>query len=116
MVDAVCSHQASVNYINFRFKGGGTGLETRVRRILFLTRVLDSLGFYVNAKQDLLNATLKGLPSEELEGRLDMLGRLLGCSRLLDMAMGSPGAVEWFADAFLQGNYRFEPERSPALE
>jgi len=113
MVDTLCSHNAAANYINFRFKGGGTGLDRRILRVRFIARILDSLGFFVNIKQDLINATLKGLPIGEQEEKLDMIGRLLGCSRLLDMAMDNEEAMEWFVDAFRRGNYSFEPGDSP---
>jgi len=110
MVDALCSHVAAENYVNFRFKGGGTGMERRTLRVRFIARILEELGFYVNVKQDLLNATLKGLPVKELEDKLDMVGRLLGCSRLLDMAMDNEATMEWFVAAFQRGNYSFEPD------
>ncbi|GAB4334202.1 MAG: PEP/pyruvate-binding domain-containing protein [Candidatus Abyssubacteria bacterium] len=108
MVDTLCSQDAAANYVNFRFKGGGTSLERRVLRVRFIGRILESLGFYVNMKQDLLNGALKGLPLPEMEEKLDMIGRLLGCSRLLDMAMEDEATMEWFVDAFLHGNYGFE--------
>ncbi len=110
MVDTLCSPNAAANYINFRFKGGGTGLDRRVLRVRFIARVLESLGFYVNVKQDLLNATIRGLPVGELEEKLDIVGRLLGCARLLDMAMDDEETMEWFVDAFQRGNYTFEPD------
>lgn len=110
MVDTLCGHTPASNYINFRFKGGGTGLDRRVLRVRFIARILESLGFFVNIKQDLLNATLKGLPASEMEEKLDMVGRLLGCSRLLDMAMADEADMEWFVRAFQRGNYSFEPE------
>ena len=47
---------------------------------------------------------------QEQEEKLDMIGRLLGCSRLLDMAMDDEDAMEWFVEAFQKGNYRFEPD------
>jgi len=110
MVDTLCGHTPASNYINVRFKGGGTGLDRRVLRVRFIARVLESLGFFVNIKQDLLNATLKGLPVREMEEKLDMVGRLLGCSRLLDMAMDDEATMEYFVRAFQSGNYSFEPK------
>jgi len=110
MVDTLCSSNTAANYINFRFKGGGTGLDRRILRVRFISRILDSLGFFINIKQDLVNATLKGLPTKEQEEKLDMIGRLLGCSRLLDMGMDDEETMEWFVNAFQQGNYGFEPD------
>jgi pyruvate,water dikinase len=110
MVDTLCGRKAAANYVNFRFKGGGTGLNRRILRVRFIARILESLGFYINIKEDLINATLKGLPMKEQEEKLDMIGRLLGCSRLLDMAMDNEDAMEWFVEAFQRGNYNFEPD------
>ena len=110
MVDTLCGRKAAANYINFRFKGGGTGLNRRILRVRFIARILESLGFVVNIKEDLINAALKGLPMNEQEQKLDMIGRLLGCSRLLDMAMDNEDAMEWFVQAFQRGNYTFEPD------
>lgn len=109
MVDTLCTNNATDNYINFRFKGGGTGLDRRVLRVRFIARILEWLGFFVNIQQDLLNATSKGLPLGEQEEKLDMMGRLLGCTRLLDMAMDDEETMEWFVEQFKRGNYRFEP-------
>lgn len=116
MVDTLCSKNAATNYINFRFKGGGTGLSRRILRVRFIARILEWLGFYVNINQDLLNAVLKGLAVDEMEEKLDMIGRLLGCSRLLDMAMDNEEAMEWFVEAFQRGNYGFHTENAEPPE
>jgi hypothetical protein len=39
-----------------------------------------------------------------------MLGRLIGCSRQLDMAISSMDAKDWYVKAFLEGNYSFAHE------
>jgi len=113
LVDALCSYNSSENYINFRFKGGGTNLERRKRRVLFLARILESLEFFAHTNDDLLNAIIKGLPLQQMEEKLDMVGRLLGCARLLDMAMDDEASMEWFVTAFLSGNYAFAPDFEP---
>ena len=45
-----------------------------------------------------------------IEEKLDYLGRLMCCSRQLDMVMYSDGVVEWYIKAFLEGNYSFKKE------
>ncbi|RJP22119.1 MAG: hypothetical protein C4520_08660 [Candidatus Abyssobacteria bacterium SURF_5] len=110
LVDALCSYNSAENYINFRFKGGGTNLQRRRRRVIFLARVLESLGFFAHVDDDLLNAFIKDLQLRQMEEKLDMVGRLLGCARLLDMAMEDEASMEWFIHAFLSGNYAFAPE------
>jgi hypothetical protein len=42
--------------------------------------------------------------------RLRQLGRLIVATRQLDMRMGPTTPIEWFVEAFLGGNYLFEPE------
>jgi pyruvate,water dikinase len=50
-----------------------------------------------------------------METVLDQLGRLLGTSRLLDMALKTPEQVVKLTESFLQGKYDFlEPERTDA--
>jgi pyruvate,water dikinase len=110
MIDTLCSQETSTNYINFRFKGGGTGLDRRVLRVRFIGRILESLGFFVHTEQDLLNSSLKSVSIGELKEKLDMIGRLLGCSRLLDMAMDNEETMEWFVIEFQRGNYGFQSD------
>ena len=50
-----------------------------------------------------------------METALDQLGRLLGTSRLLDMALKTPNQVVQLTESFFQGKYDFlEPERTDA--
>jgi hypothetical protein len=45
-----------------------------------------------------------------LEEKLDLIGRLLGSVRLLDMHLEDDRQVDWYAGQFMQGNYQFAPE------
>jgi len=107
VVDAFCGESYINNYINLRFQGGGAGAEGRARRALFLKDVLESMDFRVEIKGDMVLAGIKGASRAETENKLDMLGRLLGCSRQLDMAINSIEAKDWYVRAFLEGNYSF---------
>jgi len=79
--------------------------------------VLKRLGFETTVKGDLIEATMARLDQVGLEEALDQLGRLLGTSRLLDMAMNSPEQVVSLTDAFFQGKYDIlEPAREDAPE
>ncbi len=106
--DAFCGESYINNYINFRFQGGGASAEGRYRRALFIQEILESLDFRVEIKGDMVIANIKGASRKETEYRLDILGRLLGCSRQLDMAISSMEAKDWYVRAFLEGNYSFE--------
>jgi len=43
----------------------------------------------------------EALPPEATEARLDMLGRLLACSRQLDMYMADEASMRWYVNKFL---------------
>ncbi|MBF0519734.1 MAG: hypothetical protein HQK92_08420 [Nitrospirae bacterium] len=107
IIDAFCGESYINNYINFRFNGGGAGVDGRGRRALFIKEVTEAYGFKVDIKGDLVIATLNGASKEETEDKLEMLGRLLGCSRQLDMAISTMEAKDWYVKAFLEGNYSF---------
>lgn len=96
---------SSGSYINFRFAGGGAGGERRERRIRFLTAVLGELNFEVTVKGDLLNARVERLEPNEMEQRLESLGRLTVCSRQLDMLMDNDESPGFFARAFSEEKF-----------
>jgi pyruvate, water dikinase len=106
-LEAVCSDAAEQNYVVFRFKGGAAALERRERRTRFIAEVLLHEAFVVDRQQDLLNAWVKTLPREEIEARLRMLGRLMGCARQLDVAMDTEASVPACVAAFLAADYAF---------
>ncbi|MEW6601342.1 MAG: PEP/pyruvate-binding domain-containing protein [Nitrospirota bacterium] len=108
--DAFCGESYINNYINFRFQGGGAGSEGRYRRALFIKDILDQYDFKVQIQGDMVIAELKGASKSDTEHRLDILGRLLGCSRQLDMAISSMEAKEWYVREFMKGNYSFVHE------
>lgn len=105
IVDAYLGRDENDNYISFRFKGGAARVEKRIRRAQFLNEVLRRRDFWVDQKADLVNARIKRLPIEEMEEKLRMLGRLMGCSRQLDVTMYNQGMVEHYVELFLRGDY-----------
>lgn len=106
MVDAICGLEPRANYIKFRFKGGGTSLEQRRRRVRCLAEILAEAGFFCDVRDDLLTAGIQGGAAEVLEEKLRVVGRLLGFSRLLDAVMRSDELVGQVARAFRAGDYR----------
>jgi pyruvate,water dikinase len=105
MLDAVCGKDTHANYIRFRFKGGGAGLERGHRRAIFLRRVLEANAFYTTVAGDLITASLTGATKEVVHARLVMIGRLLGFSRFLDGVMTNDETPEKLAEAFLAGRF-----------
>ena len=105
MLDTVCGKDSHANYIRFRFKGGGAGLERGHRRAIFLRHVFESNGFYTTVAADLITASLTGASKEVIYERLIMVGRLLGFSRFLDGVMTSDETPLLLAQAFLAGRF-----------
>ena len=110
IVDTVCRDLAEDNYILFRFSGGGADLEKRMLRANFLSHILRRFDFEVNKKSDLVDAQLKAADRQTMEHKLDMLGRLLGATRLMDMYLKDASMVETYADEFMDGRYHFASE------
>jgi pyruvate,water dikinase len=106
MVDAICGIDSRLNYIKFRFKGGGTSLEQRSRRVRCLAEILTAVGFFCDLRDDLLAAAIQGGSGEVIEEKLKVIGRILGFSRLLDAVMHRDELVSRVARAFLDGDYQ----------
>jgi pyruvate,water dikinase len=106
-IDAYTGEVRNDNYISFRFKGGAADEYRRGLRARFLGRVLEKLDFEVEVTGDLVVARLWKYPQNLMEEKLDLLGRLMACSRQKDMVMADERLVDWYTQAFLEGNYRF---------
>ncbi len=94
------------SYITLVFYGGGAELSRRVRRALFLARVLEHLDFRVEVKGDSLTARLDGVGLPVLEERLEILGRLIMASKQLDVTMADDSSVEHYFEEFISSGYR----------
>ena len=108
MVDTVCGRNPRENYVRFRFKGGGTNIVHRERRTQFIAKILKAHDFVIDLRGDLLTASLIEMHSEEIEGKLIMIGRLTGFTRLLDATMTDDDMPAKVARAFLDGDYGLE--------
>lgn len=104
-VDTYCGESQNKNYIHFRFRGGAADPERRERRVRFLKTVLTAFDFRVQARGDLLTARLDKYGSDEIRSRLVQLGHLTLCARQLDMLMGTDASPDFFANAFLAGEW-----------
>ncbi len=75
------------NYITMSFKGGAAEREKRHLRVLFIAQILQPLGFDVILEQDFLKARIKAEEKKEMSRLLNVMGRLLGVTRLLDTVL-----------------------------
>jgi len=116
-VDVLCSEDAELNYAALHFTGGAGAYFGKSLRIQYIANVLSRLGFYTVLKGDLIEASLTHLARPAMEEALDQLGRLLGSTRLLDMAIQNADQVDLLTEKFFRGKYDFlEPERKDAPE
>lgn len=102
VVDALCEPDSVASYCTMRFAGGGGDFDGRELRILFLTKVMQRLGFAVECKGDLLDARISGIASEILLQRIESLGRLLGVTKQMDMRLKDVEMVEQLLKSFFQ--------------
>ena len=104
-IDALCSDNPDANVIRLQFAGGAGSRDGKALRIAFLKNVLTRLDYTVEVHGDMLQAVLRGGEASTIEKVLDQTGRLLGCSRLLDMAIPSHAEVEALTTLFFKGDY-----------
>lgn len=109
-VDTYCGPAINDNYITFSFKGGAADIARRARRAQLIGCILKRLNFKVECKGDMVTGTLKKYDCELIQERLDMLGRLFGAVRLLDMVLSDDRQIEWYVEEFFKGNYTFRTQ------
>jgi len=105
ILDAFCSEVARNNHLYFRFAGGATDITKRSRRLQLIAAVLQEQGFHIKLKGDMIVARLANIGRDEMEARLDVLGRLISFTRQLDAMLHDDGAVERYKTNFLSGMY-----------
>jgi len=93
------------SYVTLVFYGGGADLTRRVRRVLFLAKVLQHLDFKVELKGDSLTARLDGLEVKDLEEKLEVLGRLIMASKQLDVTMQDDALIDRYYHEFVESGY-----------
>ena len=110
IIDCICGPTRKENYCLLRFAGGGGDYSGRSLRIFFLVRILEEIGFQVDHKGDLLDARTADIEEGELTNRIQLLGRLLGATKLMDMALHDEEQVEQYVREFFEGRYNFVGE------
>ena len=110
ILDAILSPVEEENYILLRFAGGGGDFHGRSLRIKFIEQVLAGLGFSVSLKGDLLDARMVRCVEETMFEKLDLVGRLFGATKLMDMILRDEKMVQQAATEFMNGRYDFSSE------
>ncbi|MGD9950759.1 MAG: PEP/pyruvate-binding domain-containing protein [Desulfobulbus sp.] len=107
LVDAVCGEDPRLNYCQIRFAGGGGEFVGRHLRVQFLEAILHHFGFDTTVKGDLIDGRLVDRSEEEIFQLLDILGKLLGATKLLDLVLRKEEQIPKLVSRFLQGEYSF---------
>ncbi len=105
IIDAFCHDVERDNHIYFRFLGGATDIVKRSRRATLIASILEAFDFSIQTKGDLVIARTSNLAQPEMERTLDILGRLIGFTRQLDVQMTDDDTVVQYVEAFLMGDY-----------
>lgn len=103
IVDCYLSEIPNDNFIYFRFAGGATELARRERRAEVLKSILGKYDFVVEVKGDLVIARIKKVSLPDMEERLRMVGRLIGCTRQLDVVLRDDSAIDRCVERFMAG-------------
>jgi pyruvate,water dikinase len=106
-IDTYCGPVINDNYLTFHFKGGAADIGRRARRAVLLAEILRRMGFKVEQRIDLVHGQMKKYSMDQIAETLDMLGRLLGAVRLLDMVLADDQQIQWYVEEFFKGNYTF---------
>ena len=93
------------SFISFTFSGGGADLTRRRRRVRILARVLKHLHFRVELDEDAIIARADALEPEALEGNLEILGRLMMVSKVVDLEMLDDEAADRCCQEFVTGGH-----------
>jgi len=101
-IEAMCTEEASKNYIRMQFKGGGASLDRRMRRIKLVTDILSLAGFEHLGKGDFLDTRVSYLDAARIAERLRLLGRLTMMTKQLDMALSSDAVAQWYTEDFMR--------------
>jgi pyruvate,water dikinase len=111
-IDTHCGPVVNDNYITFSFKGGAADIGRRARRAVLIAEILKGLDFKVEHKVDMVRGQVKKYDQAQTAERLDLLGRLLGSIRLLDMVLADDRQIQWYQEQFFKGNYSFQQDQS----
>jgi len=102
VIDSLFGPVPEQNYITLRFQGGGAAPERRALRVRFLSHVLGEHGFETDSEGDGIDVKRRSMPQADMEKKLEMLGFLLGFTRLLDQKLEGKADVEAHIEQFLK--------------
>jgi len=102
MIEAYAGENINDNYIKFFFKGGGAAIDRRLRRVRLIKEILKEMGFRVNIKEDVMNASLTKYKQSTIEDKLVIMGKLTAYTKQLDMAMFNDAVTDMYIEQFIK--------------
>ena len=78
-----------------------------------IASILEAFDFNVRTKGDMVVARCGNMVLSEMKRTLDILGRLVGYTRQLDVRLDNDSIVEEYVEAFLYGNYDKVTSQTP---
>jgi pyruvate,water dikinase len=99
-VEAMCTEEASSNYIRFQCKGGGASVARRSRRIRLFEELLASMGFGHTGKGDFIDARIAYQNPADLANNLRLIGHITMITKQLDMALSNESITNWYIKDF----------------
>ncbi|EFL50220.1 pyruvate phosphate dikinase PEP/pyruvate-binding [Solidesulfovibrio fructosivorans JJ]] len=114
VLDCYCGATVNKNYITFSFAGGAADDVKRSRRARAIGRILEALGFVVEAAADRVAGRFQKFPADIIAEKLGHMGRLLQFTRQTDMLMVSEASIDAMVACFLSGAPCFDPAWTPS--
>ncbi|PMP71934.1 MAG: hypothetical protein C0186_02480 [Thermodesulfovibrio aggregans] len=108
MIEAYAGENINDNYIKFFFKGGGSGIDRRLRRVKLITEILKKMGFRVSTKEDFIDAILTKYDIPTIERKLEILGKLTAYTKQLDMVLFNDIVTQMYIDEFIKKHMQDE--------
>ncbi len=105
MVDTYMGENMVDNYIYFRFLGGVTEITRRSRRAQLLSKILEKYDFRVETKGDLMVGRIREISKRDVKERLEVIGKLIGFTRQLDVLLKTDKAIDIYLELFLSNKW-----------
>jgi pyruvate,water dikinase len=106
IVEAYIGESINDNYIRFSFKGGGSSIDRRLRRVRFITEILKKMDFNVKVIKDVIDAIATKYKKSNLEEKLETLGKLTAYTNRLDVTMSNNGVTDRYIEEFIKNHLR----------
>ena len=95
-LEAYVADRPAENYIKFQFKGGAADYARRLKRVMFIKKLLEDYDFRVEITEDNLVSRIDGREPDFMIQRLLILGYLSIHTRQIDMIMTNQAAINQY--------------------